>query len=192
MNSVSASHYIINNNDEYRYYRFVYVSNNKNDIGFAYGVKFQLYGAPDYDSRTYIYDHGVEVMPVTSPESPATYGSTEKRNDYLYLKAASSGTPNGTVMAQFYAGPLNVNSHSIVSLSLGKLLNVGASTRFGSLALRKSVPYVSHEDTDTISSLSFNLSQLLIDINDINDNVYVVIFANNHGAEGSVETLWLE
>ena len=71
----------------------------------------QFYGTPDYESRTYIYDHGVEVMEIDKIDD---YGVGEKRVDTLFLSPANStAVVNSTwfyTKNKIYMGPYNTCS----------------------------------------------------------------------------------
>lgn len=66
------------------YFRIVYVSANDSRPNTAGVYEIQLYGIPDYESRSYIYDNGVEVMEVT------TSGTVTKNADCITLATANS------------------------------------------------------------------------------------------------------
>lgn len=72
------------NTTAYKYYRLLSTTNNVNYSGYNYVQidEIILYGTPDYESRTYIYEHGVEVMELDLNGGSI---SAERLADTVYL-----------------------------------------------------------------------------------------------------------
>lgn len=83
-------YFTVDNNNEYTHYRIMTTTGmgigipTTGSVGYYISfAKIQFYGTPDYDSRTYIYDHGVEVTGLTLS------GTATKEADSIKLTAAN-------------------------------------------------------------------------------------------------------
>ena len=177
----------VNNNKKYLYYKLEISSSYNTALAIA---ELQFYGEPDYDSRTYIYDNGVEVMEVSTAGND-TYGTVEKRSDYLYLKATASTPASGKPFTQIYTDKINAGLYTIARWTLGKMLNSGTITRFGCFALTKTAPS-NYGSSDIIANADFKETPTSLEITSVNDNAHIVIFVNSGSSECSIETVWLE
>ena len=180
------------NTTAYKYYRLLSTKNNVNYGGYNYVQidEIILYGTPDYESRTYIYDNGVEVMEVNI-YALSTYGIAEKKNDYLYIKATSTATPQGTNMTQLYTkNSFDASLYTVVNWTLGKLLNVGSGSRYACINVCRNVPFVAGS-SDQISAIDFT-KETTLDITNVNGDVHLEVHVNSGSSECSIETLWLE
>lgn len=85
----------------FKYYRLVYVSNSVNDIAVGGGIKFQLYGDPNYDERTYIYDHGVELDSALTLVKTAN-ANCVKNSDNIRAETLPLAKADNSVFAGMY------------------------------------------------------------------------------------------
>ena len=170
----------LNNNDKYLYYRLV----SENDYIPTSSVvvrTIQLYGAPDYESRTYIYDHGVEIMPVTAYKQN-NEDVVEKRSDYLYMETKQTGEYNVNMVCDT---KIDLSPYSIITIVRGNILsNTGsiiAASDYNRLdygtpiIAQSSVPY-------------YNTSYL--DVNQVNTEAYIMGAANSKGKRILTYTEW--
>lgn len=189
----SFSYYAVNNDKAYKYYRFVYVSNSSSDIGQGSGAKFQLYGAPDYESRTYIYDHGVEVMELETNANNSTNSIATKENDYLYIKINAVTK----VIAEIYTkNTLDLTNYSVLCCNKDLIL-LAANT--GHLACVNSVPtsYADNANFENYTIIPNSGDEVtVLDVSSINKPVYFSLSCvNNTGTaykEYTFNEWWLE
>ena len=153
----------------------------------------QFYGAPDYDSRTYIYDHGVELMEVQKAYNRnGAAGTVIKHSDYVYIKGSTDITAGNdcgiSPVEQIDASPYSILC-SVSSDGCGDTNGI-----FGYLMVVKgsSTPYNS-DGGDCLASYSFNSisNRAVLDISNINQSVTPVV-SNAWGAFLNVTEFWLE
>ena len=145
-------------------------TNNTFQIG-----NIQVYGTPDYESRTYIYDHGVEVMPITAYASK-TAATVSKNTDELYGKFTSASD----IIAQFYTNTVNMTNYKIIRAKAGNQLFTNGDSYF-ELAAGSTAP-TTYEESGIKATLTVTATNLpngiCVDINSITQSLYPIIFEN--------------
>ena len=77
-----TSYSSVANTEAYTHYRVCAIKLGDSNSPSMANIEFQLYGTPDYESRTYIYEHGVEVMEIKKQNGGS--GVVSSDNDALY------------------------------------------------------------------------------------------------------------
>lgn len=149
----------------------------------------QCYGAPDHDSRTYIYDHGVEVMEVQSAGAE-TYCTVVKNSDNIHMTMTGTNASTGTVMPQIYSSIINTTNYKIACLKTD-LINSG--TRWAVHGISKTVPTKVGNSSDTFSAtLTITEPNTTLDITAVNQERYPVVFNNATVAVITIAEWWFE
>ena len=180
----SYSYYETNSDKAYKYYRFVYVSNSENDISTGNGVKFQLYGTPDYDSRNYIYEHGVEVVEISAngyTYSGYTVEEATKTEDSIIVKPSAS---SGKMVIVGTNDTIDLSAYSCIFAKAIDWLVDNNSAGYITTSNSKVV-------SSTTSSLGITTNNNCLDINNINASSYVCI-SNSGDRMIEVSELWIE
>ena len=123
-------------NINYRYYRLsldaLKCSHPYARVAGSYALlvyEFQLYGTPDYESRTYIYDHGVEVMnTLLAGPNPIKEGQTLINDgENLYAKVNVSGSSH----VIWWSNPPSLNlidfsKYSVIGITFGNRIVINS------------------------------------------------------------------
>ena len=172
----------IDNNNSYSKYRLLVLSSHNNNV--VQITSLQFYGTPDYESRTYIYEHGVEFMEVSNngyTYSSYTVEEVTKTEDSIIVKpSASSG-------AMDIVGTNNTIDLSAYSCIFVKAIDWLIDNNYAG--------YIMTSDSKVVSSntsyLKITTNNNCLDINNINASSYVCIC--NAGARMvEVTEWWLE
>lgn len=178
----------------YKYYRFIYVSNTANDIIKGSGAKFQLYGTPDYESRTYIYEHGVDVLGGGFESRFLGTGATfEKKVDCLKMYKADASNNEWDGFAVCTTDMIDVSLHNILNYSIetdksnGSVLSIVSSNNITKWSEWNSA-VIAKKETST------NYGRDIIDVTNCNQKAYVCISSlyTNWTTWLIVNELWLE
>ena len=168
--------------------RFEFTVPNQNSVVMK-GV--QAYGAPDYESRTYIYDHGVEVMPLTVDNSNIALGTITKNDDNIRVAMTSTVAANGNPYCQVYSGEIDFNKYNCLCMEMDKELNQGTGSRFFIMAvITSNAPLKAGESK--VSELVITKPTNYIDITSIQTKGYAIGFNNGTSAVCTIATWWLE
>ena len=151
----------IDNNNSYSKYRLLVLSSHNNNV--VQITSLQFYGTPDYESRYYIYEHGVEVMDIEILDSK---GKGEKRVDTLYVGKAGSTAAIST--AFFTTNKIPTEQYSIVSINMGSNVaypnaNYPMIGVFGNKSITEpnAIAYIRiFESKDTFPKKSCDISQV--------------------------------
>ena len=177
------------NDESYEYYRLKVVDTYG---GFCVCItELQFYGTPDYDSRTYIYDHGVELMAM-GDRGTSSGNSVEKTSDsILWIKT------NTTVASSNYAhaGMLELIDTTEYDLA-GMTASVETSDSHGALYA------VNHADiiqSSTFSPAAENtmyrgVNPTYLDMTNVNGEHSIIVSLGYNATVGRIyiNELWLE
>lgn len=168
--------YEFENNTAYTYYRLLFNS--------VYGAsniaigELQMYGTPDHESRTYIYEHGVELMELEIA------GTATKEADELV-----SSVSNGAAIVFTYTDLTDYKLiRGVCGSELIMLLNMAYCTN------KPSTSSFSEDGRVTISPSDAVLPDLInLDISNVNGSYYVT-FGNktSNTQKSTLEEWWLE
>ena len=197
--TIKSYYTTLNNSKSYKYYRLICTDSKNPYMCYRgkYGLglyTFQLYGAPDYESRTYIYDHGVELTPIKVGGCSATYGTETIETDRLKIANTATALPTteGTVFPQIYCTELiDTTNFKTCRVKTGLLLNYGNSTKFGNIVICTKVP-AKRKDGGEISYAGVTNTNDCIDISSINGTYYIYIQGNGENQIFTVTEWWLE
>ena len=169
---------------EAKYIRWITTSVGGMGIGLA-----QLYGAPDYDSRTYIYDHGVEVMELDTYSSSSSH-SVEIGNDSITV---TKGATSGKAFA-YTANKINLSNYSLLSTVSGEHMN--NTNNVNVIAVGANLPSVeAATDYTPTACVVTSGSKNELDITDMTEELYAVFGFATGGTNASLITssqIWLE
>ena len=187
INNNESNIYNINNKESYKYYR-LYLLNGTG--GFYSIAKIQFYGTPDYESRTYIYDNGVEVMEVTAYANGHT---AEKQADQLYLYKNNAST----VTPQFYTtNKIDLTSKSVVYTVMGNVIVPDNEGWAGAGMICSAVPMTSSNYNNiNIAKTPFTKYKTVTDVSNINQEAYVqhsLITSATNSMKATITEWWLE
>ena len=176
----------LNNNDKYLYYRLV----SENDYIPTSSIvvrNIQLYGTPDYESRTYLYDHGVNL----SCESMNTYNGWDEGHTYtepIYNNnnVTISGS-TGTVSGIASNTALDLTYYNLIGTKIDGVIASGSA--YASICLYPN-KQVSTNDAYCNVKEPHN-PETYLDISNINMSEYVSISLSNN-RKAIVYALWLE
>jgi hypothetical protein len=176
----------------YKYYRFIYVSNTANDIIKGSGAKFQLYGTPDYESRTYIYEHGVEVMALTKDVNNSGFMPAITREDTIYLQPRTDGskTNAGTVLT---SNSISMEPYSLLCLNMGQDIKFSDGT-YGNVCVGNKID--SSTSVTSWAPIAYvrpasNIPNARVDITSVNTSTYCVALAT-YADYYDIAEWWLE
>lgn len=179
------------NDTAYLYYRLEITSVHNSMISIG---NIQFYGSPDYNARTYIYEHGLEILDLNTCVTGS--GLAEKREDYLYTyKGSTAGS--GEIYASEQLDMTNYSGMRVIpdrilygSNTSAILAHVNANETAPS---QKKLPgtYVGLTRTLVNPFTDFTLS-----LANVNGVLYADILSYNSTAanvlEASVSEWWLE
>ena len=162
-------------NIKYRYYRLILdptkCSHPYTRVSGSYALliaNVELYGTPDYDSRTYIYEHGVEVMGVSADGytySGYTVEEATKTEDSIIVKPSAS---SGKMCVIGTNNTIDLSAYSCIFVkAIDWLL---ASNVAGYIITN--VSKVAHDST---SHVDITTNNNCLDINNINASSYICI-----------------
>ena len=187
--SSAKNGYQLNTSKAYKYYRLYIQEQTMKQTSYSCGdlYSLQLYGAPDYESRTYIYDHGVEVMPIIAYKQNAG-DVVEKKNDYLYMETKKTGNYNVNMV---HDSLINLSPYKLCTFTVDKIgVNVESNILLAVLQnsrLNYGTSYTAGVQKEA------EASKALLDLSNINSALYVVIATNsNIVRQISVASWWLE
>ena len=181
------------NKNAYLYYRFYTESGSKT----GGGNKFQLYGAPDYESRTYIYDHGVEVCcesinvangwKLCNGNMDAQLNFIEPSYDNDCVKLAPAASQYSGIAS---ASAFNLSNYDLIFAEIEG--GVSTSSVHGGLSIYPS----KNSNTNTQTTAQYNIpsphnQKVCFDVSGVSSSEYVTIWANNTRTL-TVYTLWIE
>ena len=152
-------------------------------------ISLQVYGAPDYESRTYIYDHGVEVMGLTTYNNNSVH-TINMTSDAIEITGGGA------------TGKTSVYTISKIDSSNYSLLNSkvdgNTATTFDRFYIAVSNVLPSDQTGNNYSLLAYlycssNVTKL--DLNSVDQEVYIITgFSSNGAVTGTmtVSEFWLE
>lgn len=180
-------YHAFDNSVAYKYYRVLC----KTSFGsYDQIAAIQLYGTPDYESRTYIYEHGVEVMPITAYANGHT---AEKQADQLFLYKNNAST----VTPQFYTtNAIDLTSKTVLYTVMGNVIVPDSDGWAGAGMICSSVPMTnSNYNNINIAKTPFTKYKTLTDISNINQEAYVqhsLITSATNSMKATITEWWLE
>ena len=154
----------------------------------------QLYGTPDYDSRTYIYDNGVEVMEIESKVTD-TSQKTEKRSDSLYMYHTGSNSGAGFVLSN----TTNFTNNKIVRVKLANGEHYDSGNNSEYVCIYVSGDKVIGNSTSQMASrwsrAHMMHDNVVCDVNNVNGEYYTSVTTHTGSAftrYTEVASWWLE
>lgn len=96
--------YVLNSSEAYRYFRFYLTGGDGSTIGNGYHIQFFGVDYSERTDRTYLYDHGVEVVPLSGNEN------AQRGNGFLDLQCL------GTYRNAYFITPngINLTNYSLI------------------------------------------------------------------------------
>lgn len=182
------------NTTAYKYYRLLSTKNNVNYGGHNYVQidEISLYGTPDYESRTYIYEHGVEVMEVGVADCSATHGTLTKENDYLSMEATNTNTSSGNVFPTFYTtNPIDFTAFKTINVKIGKIaVKHSNGLHHGIMRILPKVPSKNGDSNTAVCNIA-NLATVL-DISNVNATEYADFLVHGGGEKITISEWWMK
>ena len=179
--------------DSYVYYRLIFNPTlvSADATGCVNWIRvFQLYGTPDYESRTYIYDHGVEVDSGLTVNSTSS-GTAERLNDNILLTvtAAISAIANCPIVQ---SSSIDMSSYDVVGVCVDKVYydNNGNNNTvsIGSGSTPTSLGYVRISTSGVLPKAYLDCSTAT----NTDANLYVYAGGDVSGNKFSISEWWLE
>ena len=192
-NSDKKQSFVFDNDKCYLYYRIfvidTYVTTTDSAIGI---IRLQFYGIPDYESRTYIYDNGVEVMEVgyeyANPATGYTKYNVEKQADSILFPAKGS---KATVMLGLKDSPIDLTPYKMSGVF------VSNGTQYGDIIGGIGV-FTKKDATseNTVAKTGFVQGALpnpmALDLNSVNGYYYLVMNSGFETRSMEIYEWWLE
>ena len=179
----------------YLYHRLLITS--AHDTGYEYQKmvsvgEIQFYGTPDYESRTYIYDHGVEVIKLDDNTNFSGFTVVKPilNSDNITLESLSELK---SVCAISTTDRIDLANYRVIFTNTVD----GSDVRFGEVSDITSVLNLTTAKTDIDTNNHIIANDILdylsscLDINNISQPCYI----NIHSSEGRyaiIDTVWLE
>lgn len=145
----------------------------------------QFYGAPDYDSRTYIYDHGVEVMEVSIDNDNGAI--IEKQPDKLYMKCVNTKTVDS-----LYIPNAELAEYKLITVRMDKELLARSDGAFYGLSISSTMVTQDNGSTVTMASALGTKPVTYLDITSITQQGYINISVDTAGMTNTISEWWLE
>ena len=186
-------YHTFNNTKAYKYYRLVSKGNFASVTAYDQIGELQLYGTPDYEARTYIYDNGVEVLPINVVNSN-TNAIAEKKNDYLYVgKNATASTRAGV----YTTNEIDLTEYKLIRILADKEWNTANNGAFFIGAYETNPPTDSNFNKVSYQDIhGQSLPDIELSISNVNASYYVGLMAATVNASYagyfSVNEWWLE
>lgn len=159
-----------------------------------YGVSYSEKEFETGTTKKWIYDHGVEVMPLGTAITQGSSSVGTKNADYLYEKISAAST----AVAFMPTDSIDFNNYSIMRIRLGDIYYTSSSYAILGIGAKTARSY-SSSDHSLLAEATFktgvNPSALGLDISSITNTAYAVagIYAtSNQTYEASIKEWWLE
>lgn len=186
-----TNYYDLNNDSAYMYYRLVGISANNDNTGFTIG-QLQLYGAPDYESRTYIYDHGVEVMEVGNRGYSSGNNVIENSDNLAITKTNTSTDANANYVQGGMLETIDTTNYKVVgiiaSVEMAHLMIWCKIVNNANIFTTGGYDYVAY------GAINSGVNPFYLDISSVIGSNSVILGdgGNNNTGTTYVHELWLE
>lgn len=148
-------------------------------------LKMNFYGVDysDRTERTYLYDHGVDVVPTQTYVNKSDAVATKEANRIKIV--TNNAYAFGTVTT---SSPIDLSPYKLLRCTCDDELSKGTGTLFGLLCAANSA------DGGTSLKAWSNIleKECFVDISSVNESQYISILGNVNSAVTTVNEIWLE